>query len=66
MNLKDLRIQCGITQKKLADTVGVTQAYICALETGKKRNPSADVLYSIAQAMDVSVDELLRELRKAG
>jgi transcriptional regulator with XRE-family HTH domain len=43
----------------LAKKADVTDAYIANLETGKKTNPSLDVLKKLARALGVPVGELL-------
>ena len=47
--LKELRLQAGLTQKQLADLIGVTQ----------ERTPSPDVLKKLAAVFHVSTDFLL-------
>jgi transcriptional regulator with XRE-family HTH domain len=44
---------------ELAKKAQVTDAYIAQLETGKKKNPSLDVLKRLARALGVPVTELL-------
>lgn len=61
MTLREYRIKRKMTQSELAEAVGVTQAYIHALETGKRQNPSLRVLMSIAKALKVSPSKLLNE-----
>lgn len=43
----------------LAAKADVTDAYIAMLETGKRANPSLEVLKRLARALGVSVAELL-------
>ena len=52
---RDLR---GLTQKDLAETSGVNRVYIAEIETGKKRG-SANALKALAEALRVSVDDLI-------
>ena len=33
--LKEMRTRRGLTQKELADKIGVTESYICQIENGK-------------------------------
>jgi transcriptional regulator with XRE-family HTH domain len=44
---------------ELAKKAAVTDAYIAQLETGKKTNPSLEVLKRLARALGVPVTELL-------
>jgi len=57
--LKQLRKDRGWSQAKLAEEADVTNAYIAQLETGKKKNPSLDVLKRLARALGVPMGELL-------
>jgi transcriptional regulator with XRE-family HTH domain len=57
--IKTLRQEKGLSQKALAEQVGVTDAYIAMLETGKRKNPSLDILKKLAKALGVPVTELL-------
>jgi transcriptional regulator with XRE-family HTH domain len=57
--LKALREDRGWTMAELAKKADVTDAYIAQLETGKRDNPSLDVLKRLARALGVPVTELL-------
>lgn len=48
----------GLTQAALAKEVGVTQAYLSEIESGKKE-ASVGVLRDLAKALKVTVDELV-------
>jgi DNA-binding XRE family transcriptional regulator len=48
----------GLTQAALAKTVGVTQAYLSEIESGKKE-ARIGVLKDLAAALKVTVDELV-------
>ncbi len=56
--IKRVRDKRGITQKELADKIGVKAAVISNWETGKNR-PNVDLLPAICKALSVSADELL-------
>jgi transcriptional regulator with XRE-family HTH domain len=57
--LRKLREERGLSQAQLAAKANVTDAYVAQLETGKKTNPSLDVLKRLARALGVPVTELL-------
>ena len=60
--LRRLREAKGWSQEELARQAGsVTQAQVSRLESGQRANPKATVLLALARALQVSVDELLRE-----
>lgn len=56
--LKELRKERKLTQKQLADQVGVTVSTISSYESGS-RYPSYDVLISLSRIFHVSTDYLL-------
>ena len=56
--LKELRIQSGLTQKQLADQIGVTKSVISYYEL-QERTPSPEVLIKLASVFHVSTDFLL-------
>ena len=57
--IRGLRLKRGYRQIDLAKRAKVTNIYLSQLETGKKRNPSLDVLKKVAKALGVPVTELL-------
>ena len=60
MKIKEKREAMGMTQKALAERVGVTPAQMCMIETGK-RLPSLTVALRIASALETTVEELTAE-----
>lgn len=56
--LKELRQQAGLTQKQLAEQIGVTKSVISFYERSE-RTPSPDVLRKLASVFHVSTDFLL-------
>ena len=62
MNLKELMATRSMSQKELARRIGVSQAYVCALELGKRRNPSIEVIRSIARELEVDASLVLEAL----
>lgn len=56
--IKTLREKRGLSQVKLANSVGVAKATILRIEAGKQ-NPSAKLLGRIAKELNVSADYLL-------
>lgn len=59
MRILDLRNKAGITQVELARKIGITPAYLCVLEKVKKKNPSVSVMIRLAEALNVTVNDLL-------
>lgn len=65
MDLKEMRVSKNLSQKQLAQQIGVTQAYICSLELGRRKNPSLAVLRGIADVLGVHVSQVLEALDEA-
>jgi transcriptional regulator with XRE-family HTH domain len=57
--LKHLRQLKNFTQKKLAQKIGLTPAYICQLESGKT-DPSISTLKKIVDALDITIVDFFR------
>ena len=56
--LKELRIQAGLTQKQLAEQIGVTKSVVSFYEL-RERTPSPEVLIKLSTVFHVSTDYLL-------
>lgn len=56
--LKELRLEKGISQRKLGEDLGVVNQTVSFWETGS-REPDLDTLVKIAKYFDVSVGYLL-------
>lgn len=56
--LKELRTQAGLTQKQLADQIGITKSVVSFYEL-RERTPSPDILVKLAAVFHVSTDYLL-------
>lgn len=57
--LKKLRKAQGLSQEALGKMIGVSGAYIQQLETGKKDNPTTDVLNKLSDSLNITVSDLL-------
>lgn len=57
-NIKRIRLQCDMTQTKLAELSGVDQSMICQIERGTKI-PTILLAKSIADVMNCSILEFL-------
>jgi len=56
--LKELRLQAGMTQKQLAEQIGVTKSVVSFYEL-RERTPSPEILIKLASVFHVSSDYLL-------
>ena len=57
-NLKEARLKSGISQKDLAEKIGVAKSTYSLYESGK-REPNVDTIKKIASSLNVSADTLL-------
>ena len=58
-SVRRLRLAKGLTMKELASMVDVTESQISQIETGK-RNPGFETLLKLGEALECSVEELIR------
>ena len=58
--IKFLRKQKGLTQLKFSNEASISMSYFAEIESGKmKRNPTLELMYKIAEKLDISLSELL-------
>jgi transcriptional regulator with XRE-family HTH domain len=58
-NLKEIRLDKGITQTSIAKALGVDRSFVSNIENGKT-NPTLSTITNIAKALGVSTNELLK------
>lgn len=58
VNIAARRVACGLDQAELAERAKTSAPMISFIESGRK-SPSVGLLVDIADALDVSTDELL-------
>lgn len=58
--VREIRKERGLSQVELAAKVGIDRSYMGFLERGE-RNPSLEVIAKIAEALNVTPDELLKK-----
>lgn len=59
-SLKSLRLDAGLTQKQLADIIGTQQQQITRWESGAVKPSNYKILFKLAAALNISVDELVK------
>ena len=57
-NLKNTRKGCGLTQKQIAEKLGVVESCYANWEQGRTE-PNVDMLRKLSEIFDVSIDELI-------
>lgn len=60
--LKELRVERSISQDTLASCSDLDRTYISLLERGL-RSPSLNTLFQIAEALDISPESIVREVK---
>lgn len=59
-NIKYIRKSKNIGVNELSRLSGVNASYISALERDEKNNPSVAILEKLASALEVSIDEIMK------
>jgi len=59
-NFKKLRAQKGYSLEKVARLAELSLNTVVRLESGVNKNPTIETLTRIAQALEVSVDDLIK------
>ena len=58
--LKAKREECGMTLRQVEDISGVSNAYLCLIESGKRKDPHPRILKSLAAAYGEDLEELMK------
>lgn len=56
-NLRRLRKAAGVTQENLAEKIGISAVHLNRIEKGHS-SPSAEVLFALADSLNVTADNL--------
>ena len=59
-NIKKYRNKLGVSQDRLSKLADVTYNTIIKIESGANRNPTIETLAKIANALNVGVDDLIK------
>lgn len=60
--LKEFREKQRITQKQLAESIGLSQNYYFYIESGERqRDISLDLLQKLSQALEVPLNDLIQK-----
>ena len=60
-NLKRYRAKIGLSQDQLARKAGITYSTLTKLESGVNQNPKVKTLQQLSQALEVTLDDLMKE-----
>lgn len=58
--VKKLRERLGLSQERLARLADVSNNTIINIESGKQQNPTIETVKKIANALGVSIEELVK------
>ena len=64
--VRSLRAERGLTQKQMAESIGVSPAYLSALEMGKKGRPSFALVQRIITYFNIIWDDAEELIELAG
>jgi transcriptional regulator with XRE-family HTH domain len=56
--IRAIRRAAGLSQKELAEAAGIDQSYLSMIESDQRSNPGVRIMSRLAQALEVSMDEL--------
>lgn len=59
--VKEKREELGMSKAALAKKAGISSSEMFRIESGKRKRSSTKILFSIADALSVSQEEILRE-----
>lgn len=62
--MRELRHKKGLSQEKLARLAEVSYNTIVNIEAGESKNPTFQTILRIAEALDVSLDDLANNIEK--
>jgi len=56
--IRRIRQEARLSQKDLAEAAGIDQSYLSMIESDQRRNPGTRIIARLAQALQVSIDDL--------
>jgi transcriptional regulator with XRE-family HTH domain len=57
-NVRRLRLEKGLTQEELARRARLTVGTVAAVDSGRVKHPSSEVLYKLSRVLGCSMDDL--------
>lgn len=62
--IRELRNKKGLSQEKLARLANVSFITVVKIESGESKHPTIQTMAGIAKALDISLDELVKDIGK--
>ena len=63
-NIRKLRLKKGLSQEKLARLADISNATLIKIEAGVAKEPTITTVTKIANALEVSIDDLVGRVKK--
>ena len=63
-NIRKLRLKKGLSQEKLARLADISNATLIKIESGTAKEPTITTVTKIADALEISIDELIGRAKK--
>lgn len=63
-NIRKLRLKKGLSQEKLARLADISNATLIKIESGGAKEPTITTVTKIADALEISIDELIGRIRR--
>jgi len=63
-NIRKLRLKKGLSQEKLARLADISNATLIKIEAGVAKEPTIITVTKIADALEVSIDELVGRVKR--
>ena len=63
MTLKDLCKTKGYTLSRLSEETDISMDYLSKMNTGKRNNPTSDIIGKISGVLNITADEVIKAIR---
>ncbi|MDE5830685.1 MAG: helix-turn-helix domain-containing protein [Clostridia bacterium] len=60
--IRNARRKCGLSQRELAKSAGISAAQICRIESGQTKKSHLEVIISIGNVLRVDFHDILKEV----
>lgn len=63
-NIRKLRLKKGLSQERLARLADISNATLIKIEAGVAKEPTITTVSKIANALEISIDELVGKVKR--
>lgn len=64
VRIKEQRVKMGLSLSQLAKQANISKSYLFTIETNPAVNPSLAILHKLAGALNMKIDDLIKEGEK--